>query len=61
MPMHHKIVFHGEIRNETGELCTTGTVTLYFVEMATMKRSTLPEKMKAALRPFFPATPDTQH
>ncbi len=61
MPIHHKIVFHGEIHNEAGELCTTGAVTLYFMEMATMKRSMLPESMKAALLPFFPAIPDTPH
>jgi acyl-CoA thioester hydrolase len=61
MPVHHKIVFHGEIHNEAGELCTTGTVTLYFMEMATMKRSTLPTSMKEALLPFFPTTPDTPH
>jgi acyl-CoA thioester hydrolase len=53
MPLHHKIVFYGEIRNEAGELCTSGTVTLYFMEMATMKRTVLPEKMKEALNPFF--------
>lgn len=53
MPLHHKIVFHGEIHNEAGELCTSGTVTLYFIERATMKRTVLPEKMKKALSPFF--------
>jgi len=52
-PAHHKIIFHGEIHNEAGELCTTGTVTLYFMEIKTMKRSILPEKMREALEPFF--------
>ncbi len=61
MPLHHKIVFYGEIHNEDDELCTTGTVTLYFMEMATMKRSALPDSMKKALEPYFPVTPDTQH
>ena len=53
MPLHHKIVFHGEIHNEAGDLCTSGTVTLYFMEMTTMKRTVLPEKMKEALAPFY--------
>jgi acyl-CoA thioester hydrolase len=53
MPLHHKIVFHGEIHNEAGNLCTSGTVTLYFMEMATKKRSALPEKMRKALVPYF--------
>jgi acyl-CoA thioester hydrolase len=53
MPLHHKIVFSGEIYNEAGELCTSGTVTLYFMEMGTMKRTTLPDQMKAALEPYF--------
>lgn len=61
MPLHHKIVFHGEIHNEAGELCTTGTVTLFFMEMASMKRTVMPESMKAALLPYFPANPDTPH
>lgn len=61
MPVHHKILFHGEIHNEAGEICTTGTVTLYFMEMKGMKRTTLPEEMRKALLPFFPATPDTPH
>jgi acyl-CoA thioester hydrolase len=61
MPLHHKIMFYGEIHNEAGQLCTTGTVTLYFMEIATMKRTSLPEKMKIALEPYFVGSPDTQH
>lgn len=60
LPLHHKIVFHGEITNEQGELCTQGTVTLYFMDIATMKRSTMPAVMLEQLRPFFPeAAPAT--
>lgn len=60
LPMHHKIVFHGEITNEQGALCTQGTVTLYFMDIATMKRSTMPAVMLEQLKPFFPeATPAT--
>lgn len=61
LPLHHKIVFHGEIHNEEGQLCTTGTVTLYFMELATMKRTTMPAELKDALLPYFPVIPDTPH
>ena len=61
MPVHHKILFHGEIRNEAGELCTNGTVALYFMELKGMKRTILPEEMRQALLPFFSATPDILH
>lgn len=61
MPLHHKIVFHGEIHNEDGQLCTSGTVTLYFMEMSSMKRTTMPETMKVTLLPFFETTPDIPH
>lgn len=53
MPHHHKIIFHGEIHNENGELCTSGTVTLFFMEMASMKRTAMPNAMKEALFGFF--------
>jgi acyl-CoA thioester hydrolase len=61
MPLHHKIVFHGEIHNEEGQLCTSGTVTLYFMEMSSMKRTTMPEKMQNTLTPYFESSRDIQH
>lgn len=56
LPLHHKIVFHGEVLNEAGELCTTGDVVLYFLEAKTMKRSAMPERLKQLLQPYFTAT-----
>lgn len=53
MPQHHKIVFHSEILNEEGRLCTSGAVTLYFMEAATMKRVDMPLPLKEKLEPFF--------
>src|SRR5436853_4636532 len=38
IPLHHKIVFHGEIYNERHSMLSAGTVTLYFMNAATMKR-----------------------
>jgi acyl-CoA thioester hydrolase len=61
MPLHHKIVFHGEIHNEEGQLCTSGTVTLYFMEMKTMKRTTMPDQMKDTIISFFEVNRGTPH
>ena len=53
MPQHHKIIFYCDVLNEEGRLCTTGSVTLYFMEAATMKRSGLPAALKEKLEPYF--------
>lgn len=53
MPTNHKIVFHGEVFNEAGELCTSGTVTLFILEAATMRRSEMPAPLKEKLAPYF--------
>lgn len=53
LPVHHKIVFHSDVLNEEGKLCTTGAVTLYFMEAATMRRSEMPVSLKEKLTPFF--------
>ena len=56
MPLHHKILFHGEIHNNSGELCAMGTVTLYFMEAKTMKRTAMPEPLVQWLAPYFAET-----
>ena len=53
MPQHHKIVFYSEVFNEEGRLCTSGAVTLYFMEAATMKRSEMPLALKEKLEAYF--------
>ncbi len=53
MPVHHKIVFHGEVYNENKELLNTGDVTLYFMESNGMKRCMMPELLKAKLEKYF--------
>lgn len=53
MPLHHKLLFYSEIFNEAGELCSTGNVTLYMMEAATMKRTTMPAEMQEKLLPYF--------
>ncbi len=53
IPVHHKIVFNSEIFNETNELLSAGTVTLYFMEATTMKPCKMPEVIKEKLLKFF--------
>jgi len=53
MPLHYKIIFHGEIFNEQQELLNTGDVTLYFLDSKTMKRSEMPVALKQKLLKFF--------
>jgi len=53
MPLTSKIVFHSEIFNEKNDLLNTGTVTLYFLDKKTMKRSEMPEQIKQKLLTFF--------
>jgi acyl-CoA thioester hydrolase len=55
LPLHHKIVFHHEIYNEASELLNTAEVTLYFVELKTMKRCNIPDYFKNRLLEFFPS------
>ena len=53
LPLHHKIVFHHEIYNETDELLNTGNVTLYFMEAKEMKRCDMPEQLRDVLKNYF--------
>lgn len=53
LPLHHKITYHGEIHNEAGEIMTSGTVTLYFVDIKTMKKVSIPENMLEKLKPYY--------
>ena len=53
---NYKITFQQEVFNESGKLLTTGTVSLYFLDVKTKQRATIPEKMKEKLLPFFKTT-----
>ncbi|MDX2001250.1 MAG: thioesterase family protein [Chitinophagales bacterium] len=48
-----KMKFYTDIFNEQGLLINTGETTLVFVKAATRKACMAPEKVLAALRPFF--------
>ncbi len=53
LPAEHKIIFHQEVFNEAGKLLTTGTVSLYFLDVKTKKRAIMPDAMREKLLPFF--------
>ncbi|HMR93670.1 MAG TPA: thioesterase family protein [Chitinophagaceae bacterium] len=53
LPRHHKIEFFHEIWNEQEELLATAKVVLYFMESATMKRTTMPEALSEKIAPYF--------
>lgn len=54
LPIHHKIEFHHEVYNEKEELLVVGKIILYFMESASMKRTTMPELLLEKLQPYFP-------
>lgn len=53
LPSHHKIEFYQEVFNENGELLATGRIVLYFMEIKTKKRHSMPETLLQKLRPYF--------
>jgi len=53
LPAGHKIIFHGEIYNESDELLAAGDVTLYFMEAKTMKRCSMPGELFEKLKHYF--------
>ena len=53
LPTHHKIEFHHEVYAEKGDLLAIGKIILYFMEAATMKRTTMPAELLDKLRPYF--------
>ena len=53
LPLHHKIVFHHEIYNETDELLNTGDITLYFMDAKEMKKCEMPAPLRSVLEKYF--------
>lgn len=53
IPDTHKIIFHSEIYNEQGDLLNTGSVTLYFMDAKTMKKTMMPDMLKDKLKKYF--------
>jgi acyl-CoA thioester hydrolase len=55
MPTGHRIEFHQEVFNEQGKMLTSGKVLLYFLELASRRRTNIPEIMRERLEPYFKA------
>lgn len=53
LPLQHEITFYTEVYNERKKLLTTGKVILFFIDIQTGKRTSMPEDLKKALTPFF--------
>jgi acyl-CoA thioester hydrolase len=53
LPIKHEIEFHHEVYNEKKKLLTTGKVVLFFIDIATGKRTSMPDDLKETLTPFF--------
>ncbi len=53
LPTGHAINFFFEIFNEDDKLLNAGNVMLYFMEAVTMKRSKMPDDLKAKLKGYF--------
>jgi acyl-CoA thioester hydrolase len=53
MPTTHSITFYTEIYNEAKKLLNTGTTTLFFIEMANMKKVNMPEQLENKLQTYF--------
>lgn len=53
IPIDHRIEFFQEVLNEEGKLLCAGTVTLYFLENGTRRKTTMPEALRKKLEPYF--------
>jgi len=53
LPADHRIEFHHEVYNEAGRLLATGLVVLYFMDVKTGRKSTMPEQLHERLFPYF--------
>jgi acyl-CoA thioester hydrolase len=53
LPANHRIEFHQEVYNEEGKLLTTGKVVLYFMNIKTMQKTTMPKQLEEKLAQYF--------
>ena len=53
IPADHRIEFHHELYNEEGALLTTGKIALYFMNIKTMEKTTMPKQLEEKLNAFF--------
>lgn len=55
LPERQTMAFHHRILNEDGKLITSGSVTLFFIDKSSKKRTRMPVELLDRLRPFFGA------
>jgi|ERR1700722_1999610 acyl-CoA thioester hydrolase len=55
LPTNHRIEFHQEVYNEEEKLLTTGKIVLYFMNIKTMEKTTMPKQLEEKLRSHFRA------
>lgn len=53
LPQKHDIIFYNEVYNEKNKIITKGRVELFFIDIATNKRTSMPEELRKTLEPFF--------
>jgi acyl-CoA thioester hydrolase len=53
LPTDHRVEFFQEVYNEQGKLLTSGKVVLYFLDEKTRQKTTMPERLKEKLTPYF--------
>jgi acyl-CoA thioester hydrolase len=53
LPVDHRIEFHHEVFNEAGKLLTAGRVVLYFLDIKTRQKTTMPAALRERLAAWF--------
>ncbi|MCX8019131.1 MAG: acyl-CoA thioesterase [Chitinophagaceae bacterium] len=53
VPLGSRITFEHEVFNENGDILAKASVTLYFLQAATLRPVQMPEKLRKVLFPFF--------
>jgi len=53
LPADHRIEFHHEVYNEQNKLLTTGRVVLYFMNMKTREKASMPSALAEKLQSYF--------
>jgi acyl-CoA thioester hydrolase len=53
LPTDYRIDFYQEVFNEQGKMLTSGKVVLYFLELVSRRKTTIPAILKERLTPYF--------
>ncbi len=53
LPVGHRIEFYQEVFNEKGKMLTSGKVVLYFLELVSRRKTSIPEILRQRLEPYF--------